>query len=265
MRATVSVSVILPAFDRARLLPRSIGSVLAQTAGDLELIVVDDGSTDDTEAVVAGVRDPRVHYVKLPRNRGLPAARNAGLAVARGDVIAFQDSDDEWLPEKLARQLAVLARHPDAGVAYSDMHRVLADGRVFHQRAPRIARGRLVDPETRYWQSYMLAMQPTLVRRACFARHRFDETLIRLEDLDLHLRLAREFGYVHMPEALVRYHESDGLTTDQRAEQRARWQLLRKYRRELVATEPRFLVAETAALLCRRSLMPLVRRHLTPA
>src|SRR6185369_5926871 len=184
-----------------------------------------------TPAVVAGFGDPRIRYVALPSTRGLPAARNVALAMARGETFAFQDSDDEWMPEKLARQHAVLTSRPDVDVVYGDMLRVRADGRVFHHRSPTIVRDRLVDPETRYWQSYMLAMQPTLIRRHCLDRVRFDERLVRFEDLDLHLRLAREFTYLRMPEALVRYHESGGLTTDPRAERTARRQLLWKHRR----------------------------------
>ena len=264
MRSDGLVSVILPTFDRAALLPRSIASVLQQTDGDLELVVVDDGSGDDTAAVVTACADPRVRYVKLPVNRGLPAARNAGLAVARGAYVAFQDSDDVWHPDKLARQRRVLAAHPDAAVVYSDMRRVRADGSMLYHRSPPIVRGRLVNPDTRYWQSYMLAMQPVIVRRECLEDERFDERLIRFEDLDLHLRLARRYEFVHMEEPLVDYHESDGLTTDARAELKGRQQVLRKYAGALLASEPAFAAREALAVALRRSLMPLVARHLTP-
>ena len=93
-RGEVSVSVILPTFNRAALLARSINSVLAQTFGDFELIVVDDGSQDATETVVRDFADERIYYLRLPCNVGLPAARNAGLAQTRGAFVAFQDSDD---------------------------------------------------------------------------------------------------------------------------------------------------------------------------
>ena len=105
MRDEVSVSIILPTYNRAALLPRSIESVLGQTYGDFELIVVDDGSQDDSAAVVARFADKRIHYLRLARNGGVSAARNAGLAEAAGKYIAFQDSDDEWMAEKLERQM----------------------------------------------------------------------------------------------------------------------------------------------------------------
>ena len=263
-RVTPTTSIVLTTYDRAALLPRSIASVLAQSDGDFELIVVDDGSTDATPSVVAGIGDPRIRYVALPANRGLPAARNAGIAVARGRYVAFQDSDDEWGADKLARQRRALEAHGEVGVVYGDMHRVRADGRLLYHRSPTIVTGRLVDPATRYWQSYMLAMQPVLMRRECLADVRFDEGLVRLEDLDLHLRIARRHAYLHLGEPLVRYHETDGLTVDWRAELRGRRQLLRKYAGELARREPGFLARETLAVLLRRSLLPIVARHVTP-
>ncbi len=259
-----ATSIVLPTYDRAALLPRAIASVLAQTDGDLELIVVDDGSRDGTADVVAALRDSRVRHVRLPENRGLPAARNAGLAVARGAFLGFQDSDDEWMPEKLAQQRQVLAAHPDVDVVYGDMDRVAADGTLRRHRSPVIVRGRLIDPATRFWQSYLLAMQPVLMRRRCLDGTRFDERLIRFEDLDLHLRVARTATYLHVPEPVVRYHATDGLTADFDAELRARRQLLRKWGGELLRHDPRFLVTEAVDVLRRRSLMPIVDRALGP-
>lgn len=264
MAREAATSIILPTYDRAALLPRAIASILAQTDGDFELIVVDDGSRDATAAVVAGIPDPRIRYVRLPENRGLPAARNAGLAVACGAFLAFQDSDDEWMPDTLARHRRVLATRPDVDVVYGDMDRVAADGTVRRHRSPTIVRGRLIDPATRFWQTYLLAMQPVLMRRPCLATTRFDEALVRLEDLDLHLRVARTATYLHVPEPVVRYHATEGLTADFDAELRGRRQMLRKWAGELLAREPRFLAAEAMAILLRRSLMPIVEHHLGP-
>src|SRR5438105_1920243 len=95
------VSVVLPTYNLAQLLPRAMQSVLDQSFRELELIVVDDGSTDATVDVVQAFQDPRVRLVRLPENRGVGPARNAGIAVARAPYIAFQDHDDLWLPEKL--------------------------------------------------------------------------------------------------------------------------------------------------------------------
>lgn len=96
-----TVSVVIPTYNRAHLVGRAIQSVLNQTYQDFEIIVVDDGSTDNTEEVVKSFNDPRIRYIRHDQNRGGSAARNTGIKMARGEYIAFQDSDDEWLPEKL--------------------------------------------------------------------------------------------------------------------------------------------------------------------
>lgn len=112
------VSVVIPAFNAARFLPESIPSVLAQTWTDLELIVVDDGSTDGTAACVGAFDDPRIRLVSQA-NRGLAGARNSGIRAARGFYVAFLDADDLWHPEKLARHVQHLRAQPDVGVSYS--------------------------------------------------------------------------------------------------------------------------------------------------
>ncbi len=108
-----TVSVVVPAHDRAAVLGRAVHSALAQRVG-LELIVVDDGSTDDTAQVASSSGDARVTVVRLSERRGVSAARNAGIAAARGRFVAFLDSDDEWLPGKLESQLACWKDQPAA-------------------------------------------------------------------------------------------------------------------------------------------------------
>jgi len=260
----VAVSVILPTYNRADLLQRSIGSVLRQTADDLELIVVDDGSEDHTADVIDACEDPRLRYLKLERNSGLSAARNAGLDYARGQFLAFQDSDDEWHQSKLERELQAFDSNPGAAVVYGDMIRHLQDGSRMRLRSPDIVRGRLINPQTGFWQTYMLAMQPCLIRRNRLMDLRFDEELHLFEDLDLHLRLAFENDYVSIGEPLVTYHESDGLTADPTREHRARWRLVNKHGRLLRREAPGFALQEKINILLRRSLMPIVQQHLAP-
>jgi GT2 family glycosyltransferase len=110
------VSVVIPTYNRADLLPRAIESALAQTAPPVEIIIVDDGSTDDTPAVVLRYAERhagRVRSLRIP-NGGVARARNAGIAAARGQWVALLDSDDEWATSKLAVQMAALAAHPEA-------------------------------------------------------------------------------------------------------------------------------------------------------
>lgn len=115
-RISPNVSVILPSYNRVHTLPAAIASVLNQTYSDLELIVVDDGSTDSTQAYLNTIRDPRLVCVKLDKNSGVAAARNAGLMASSGVWVAFQDSDDEWLLGKLESQIAYLKNCCDDGV-----------------------------------------------------------------------------------------------------------------------------------------------------
>ena len=101
----VTVSIILPAYNRANHLPDAINSILMQSFRDFELIIVDDASTQDIESIVRSIGDPRIRYIRRAVNGGASAARNTGLAEARGEFIAFHDSDDLWLPGKFERQL----------------------------------------------------------------------------------------------------------------------------------------------------------------
>lgn len=131
--ATDLVSVVIPTYNRARSIVRAVDSALAQDHPAIEVIVVDDGSTDDTaqrmSARYAG--DPRVTYVRQA-NGGVCTARNAGLARARGEFVAMLDSDDLWLPGKLGLQIATLRRHPELSLVFSDMAAVDPDGNVIH-------------------------------------------------------------------------------------------------------------------------------------
>lgn len=124
-----AVSVVIPTFNRADVLPRAINSVLNQTISDLELIIVDDGSTDETTQVVSSYDDERIKYMSFEQNKGANAARTKGIDAARGEYIAFLDSDDEWVDEKLGQQLEAL-QSTDAAVAYTGIKQVGEDGSV---------------------------------------------------------------------------------------------------------------------------------------
>ncbi len=116
------VSVVIPAFNRVGTIREAVKSVLSQSHADLELLVVDDGSSDGTMSALADMTDPRLRLLANPRNMGPGAARNTGIRAARGDWVAFQDSDDEWLPDKLAKQLARIAQTgPGCVAAYCGM------------------------------------------------------------------------------------------------------------------------------------------------
>ena len=116
-----AVSVIIPTFNRAYCLRRSIDSVLAQTFTDFELIVVDDGSTDNTSALLETIGDPRLRVLRHPTNKGVAGAINTGIRNAKAAIIALQDSDDEWVETKLEYQMEVMRTADDKlGVIYCD-------------------------------------------------------------------------------------------------------------------------------------------------
>jgi GT2 family glycosyltransferase len=114
------VSVVMPTFNRAHLLPQTIRAILGQSYEDIELIVVDDASTDETPDVIDDISDRRLHYVRLADNRGVGAARHIGLQNTSGKYIALADSDDLWMPDKLAQQVDAMEEHRSIDVLFTD-------------------------------------------------------------------------------------------------------------------------------------------------
>ena len=125
------ISVVIPTYNRKDKLPACIESVLAQTYANLEVIVVDDASTDGTQHLFDAPGDPRVHYVRYEQNRGACYARNLGAQHARGSILAFQDSDDLWHADKLQKQYDLLMA-TGADLCYCGMNRVAASGSSFY-------------------------------------------------------------------------------------------------------------------------------------
>lgn len=252
-----TVSIILPTYNRAATICRAIDSVLNQTYKDFELLVVDDGSTDDTPALVSAYTDPRVRCLPLPVNGGAGKARNEGLEAARADLIAFQDSDDEWLPAKLEKQMAVLKNAPDTlGMVYTDMLQKLRDGSVREFHAPDVRTGKIINEALMDYQVRGIGQQSTLIRRACFeAVGGFDPAFPQLIDLDFFIRLVLKFDAVRIKEPLVVFHQSQGISSNKRAHIRARLMLLDKYGGHFnrhVAAAQYAKIAEVSMALRRR-------------
>lgn len=202
---TPTVSVILPVHDGAATLREAVASVLAQTLADLELIVVDDASTDETLDVLASFHDARLEVMSLPRC-GPGPSRNRGVARAASDLIAFIDADDVWLPGKLAAQAAALRDAPDAAVAYCWTEFVDEHGRHLYQAQPRFE-GDVY--EAMLTRNFIDSGSNTLLRKAPFlAVGGFDETLPVVEDWDLYLKLAPRHPFVCVPELFVQYLQS---------------------------------------------------------
>jgi glycosyltransferase involved in cell wall biosynthesis len=206
------VSVIMPNHNNGRFVETAIRSVLDQTFSDLELVFVDDASTDDSHAVAKGLseKDSRVRVLQTTKRVGSAGARNQGIADSRGRVVCFLDSDDVYAPSKVTDQLEVLDAAPEPVVVYCDWWRLdesganlgpsrwkhpTKDGRIFSEALVQAYGG------------VAMCMMP----RACIDRvGLFDESLVWAEDLDLVLKLAREFEFRYISKALYGYrsHES---------------------------------------------------------
>ena len=201
-----SVSIVVATYNQAGFLADAVAGVRAQTFADWELLIADDGSTDETAAVAGRFRDDaRIRYLPGPHAERA-AARNRGVAASTGDLVAFLDADDLWRPEKLGRQVAALAAAPDAGACYTASRFVDGDGRPLPIRKPvRAIAGRLFPDLVR---GNFVILASVVVRRACLvALGGFDATLpvYGCEDWDLWLRLARRWPIVALDEELTLY------------------------------------------------------------
>ncbi len=218
----IKVSVVIPAYNAAPFIERTLDSVLAQDFADLEVIVVDDGSTDGTRDIVAAMGTPVV-LVHGPR-RGVSRARNAGVHLARGEYVAFMDHDDLWEPGKIGRQVAALEAAPPAALAFTQA-RLLEGGRstrvfpVIPDPASFLAKAY----ENLVHENY-IPMSSVMVRRACLpwldGSGPFDPGLQLAEDWDLWLRIARHHAIAFIPEPLTCYVIVPGRATERIADLR---------------------------------------------
>jgi glycosyltransferase involved in cell wall biosynthesis len=227
------VSVVIPTYNRAQVLGRAIRSVVVQTFPDWELIVVDDGSADDTEGIVRAFRDPRMRYVRHDRNRGQSAAENTGIAASRGSYVSFLDSDDEWLPRKLASEVALFESAGERiGLVYTGKMLVDEHGRVLKVRIPR-AEGRVYQ-KLLEWDFIGSPSRVSVRKNILAAAGEFDETLRNSQDWDLWVRVAKltEVGCVR--ECLVKRHlGSDQHSGSLRGICDGKLRMVEKYRREM--------------------------------
>jgi len=212
------VSVIIPTHNRAHFLRDAIFSVLNQTFQDFEIIVVDDASTDNTSEIVAAFNDERIRFLRHDINKGGSAARNTGILNSQCDYIAFLDDDDEWLPDKLRKQMEILlASPPEVGGVYTGCLDVdKASGKVIRQYIP-TKRGNL--SRELLIENCVGGTSTILLRKVCLQQvGLFDESLPRSQDYDLWIRISREFFFECIQEPLFKYHVHDKkISTDFRA------------------------------------------------
>ncbi len=212
------VSVIIPTYERAALLSRAIDSVLGQTYRNFECIVVDDSSSDNTTEVVESFDDARIRYFRHHTNRHASAARNTGIAQARGDLIAFLDDDDEWLPKKLEKQVPLLVdASPEVGMVYCWMDYFDANGKLIKEHHPTF-RG---DVFRHVLDRQRIGGCPTLLLRRSVVEDvgGFDESLPRGNDGDFIRRVTRDYHVDYVPEVLVHVHVGHGASITSSSEQ----------------------------------------------
>ena len=212
------ISVIIPTYNRGRCIARSIDSVLNQTYSDLEVIVVDDGSTDNTRAIVEAYQDSRVRYI-LQERSGACAARNRGIDEARGEYIAFQDSDDTWCADKLEIQFSALLEK-NADIVFSGFRRGVEGADEFELFPPDELKPDGDAPLTicNLLPGNICSTQTLLMKKECLMDERFDVNMPRLQDWDLMLRLVPKWRTYYVDGFLSTiYVQNDSISTNNQA------------------------------------------------
>ena len=199
------ISVIIPTYNRAKLLPRAIQSVLQQTFNEIEVIIVDDASTDDTEQVVASMQEPCIRYIRLEHNSGACMARNIGIQAAQGEWIAFQDSDDEWMPDILSKQFAQL-QETGADIVFCAFEHCAADGDIQYVFPhAHIQPGKITYEQLLF--ENLVSTQTILGKRECFEQVPFKPDFPRLQDWEMMLRMVQQYDVRYFNTVLVRVYE----------------------------------------------------------
>ena len=228
-----SVSVIIPTYNCAHLINRAIQSILNQTYQDFEIIVVDDGSKDNTEEVVKGFKDKRIRYLRHDKNMGEGATRNTGIKASRCEYIAFQDSDDECFPEKLEKQMKVFEKQSSkVGMVYTNMYRIDKRGKKHSFKTPAI----MPDDGFVYrraldYQLLCIGVGTAIILKKCFKKvGLFDERLPYYVDMDFFIRLSKYFYFYHISEPLYKYYATErSLSSNPKSLATSRKMILAKY------------------------------------
>jgi len=219
------VSVVIPTYNRARIIPKAIDSVLSQTYPDYEIVVLDDGSTDGTRDLIGSYASGKIRYFHQG-NRGIAGARNAGIRQCAGAYIAFLDSDDYWLPDKLAQQMALFSRHPEYGLVATCCASVRYDGSFRATNRSGKSGWALQDL---FKKNYIRTSAAVVTRQCLDAVGLFDESLRECEEYDLRLRIAAAFPIGFISEPLAVYVDNpEGVSTDSLTGRLYRLQVLEK-------------------------------------
>jgi glycosyltransferase involved in cell wall biosynthesis len=227
------VDILIPSYNTARYLPFAVESVVAQTFSDWRILLVDDGSTDNTPELAAEYVQrlgARMKYIRQ-ENAGLPAARNTAIRNSSAEFLALLDADDIWLPHRLEESLASFADRPRVGLSYGLIERIGPDGAVFDTFAgnPKYAEG-MIAPYI-FMRQVELPCPTMTFRRQCVDEvGLFDETMRATEDRDLWLRIALRYEVAAIPRVIAQYRTSpSSMSTDPSRMLRAQLQFIRKH------------------------------------
>ncbi|MBC8876218.1 MAG: glycosyltransferase [Planctomycetes bacterium] len=198
-----TVSVVTATYNYARFLPDALDSVLGQTFTDWEALVIDDGSTDNTEEVIQPyLNDPRIRYHRT-ENRGQPAAENTGIRLSQGKFIAFLDADDAWLPQKLERQLPLFSGRPELGVVFSRRQNIDPHGRPLANDEFPPFRGKVFE---QMFRQNFVCFSSSVVRREVFESIGFfNEECRHASDYELWQRVTPHYDFDYVDQRLVKY------------------------------------------------------------
>jgi glycosyltransferase involved in cell wall biosynthesis len=231
------ISVVIPTRNRHVLLKRAVKSVLEQTLGDLEILIVDDASTDQTHSIVKRNNDERIKYFLLKNKSGGSKARNTGIENSQGKYIAFLDDDDEWLPEKLKKQMEYFYKTNDIGICYTG-RQTMKKGKIgglskrYSFRYP---------PYEDHFRSIMsdnfvgITSSVVIPKTILVETGGFDENLPCLQDYDLFIRILKKWKAAGINEPLVRYYlgsETRHLSFTRKNVEYASKYLIDKYKNE---------------------------------
>lgn len=198
------VSVVIPTHNRSELIKNAVNSVLNQTYKNIELIIVDDASTDKTEEIVKSLDQSKIKYIKNEEAKGGNYARNLGISSSKGKYVAFLDDDDEWMPEKVADQVALFEEDQSIGLVYTGAEIIYTSKNYKYIRQPK-HRGDL--SKEILMRNYIGTTSSVMVKRSLLEEvGGFDNDMPALQDYDLWIRIAQvaQIGYINKP--LIKYY-----------------------------------------------------------
>lgn len=251
-------SVILATKNRCNLLNRSINSILNQTFKDYELIIINDGSTDDTEIFIRQLDNPKIKLITMEKSLGCAGARNIGIQAAQADYILFIDDDDEYLPYRLTILNDYIKNNNTKNfIMYTDMIRVNRDGSLNYWQSPHPCGDHIINESTKDFQGTSLAMQQILIRKEAFNENGLlDITNPNMEDVDFYIRANKKYTFVRIPIPTVLYYDTGGVSFDSCKSIQSRLKIISKYENDLdlclkyLICQIEYMIHQIALLAC---------------